>query len=65
VRVDDDGGGGLARPVQHAGGHAGTPHALDGKIKILSVAGLLANVIRAVFTDDSVSDIFAGEHQLF
>jgi ribose-phosphate pyrophosphokinase len=38
---------------------------LDGKIKILSVAGLLANVIRAVFTDDSVSDIFAGEHQLF
>jgi ribose-phosphate pyrophosphokinase len=38
---------------------------LDGKIKILSVAGVLANVIRAVFTDDSVSDIFSGEHQLF
>ncbi len=37
----------------------------DGKIKILSVAGVLANVIRAVFTDESVSDIFAGEHQLF
>jgi ribose-phosphate pyrophosphokinase len=38
---------------------------LDAKIKILSVAGVLANVIRAVFTDDSVSDIFSGEHQLF
>jgi len=37
----------------------------DDKIKILSVAGILAKVIRAVFTDDSVSDIFAGEHQLF
>lgn len=37
----------------------------DDKIEVLSVAGVLANVIRAVFTDDSVSDIFAGEHQLF
>jgi len=37
----------------------------DVKIKILSVAGILARVIRAVFTDESVSDIFAGEHQLF
>jgi ribose-phosphate pyrophosphokinase len=37
----------------------------DDKIKVLSIAGVLANVIRAVFTDDSVSDIFAGEHQLF
>lgn len=37
----------------------------DDRIKVLSVAGVLANVIRAVFTDESVSDIFAGEHQLF
>jgi len=41
------------------------PGPRDDKIKVLSVAGTLANVIRAVFTDDSVSDIFAGEHQLF
>lgn len=37
----------------------------DTKIKVLSVAGVLAKVIFAVFKDESVSDIFAGEHQLF
>jgi ribose-phosphate pyrophosphokinase len=37
----------------------------DTKIKVLSVAGILAKVLRAVFDDESVSDIFAGEHQLF
>jgi ribose-phosphate pyrophosphokinase len=37
----------------------------DTKIKVLSVAGVLAKVLRAVFDDESVSDIFAGEHQLF
>jgi ribose-phosphate pyrophosphokinase len=37
----------------------------DTKIKVLSVAGLLAKTIGAVFGDESVSDIFAGEHQLF
>jgi len=37
----------------------------DTKIKVLSVAGVLAKVIGAVFDDESVSDIFAGEHQLF
>jgi len=37
----------------------------DTKIKVLTVAGVLARVISAVFKDESVSDIFAGEHQLF
>ena len=37
----------------------------DTKIKVLSVAGILAKVLRAVFDDESVSDIFSGEHQLF
>ena len=37
----------------------------DTKIKVLSVAGVLAKTIGAVFEDESVSDIFAGEHQLF
>jgi ribose-phosphate pyrophosphokinase len=39
-------------------------HAPD-KIKTLSVADILARSIRAIFTDDSVSELFAGENQLF
>jgi ribose-phosphate pyrophosphokinase len=39
-------------------------HAPD-KIKVLSVADILARSIRAIFTDDSVSELFAGENQLF
>lgn len=39
------------------------PH--DDKIKILSVADILANTIKSVFDDESVSDLFAGENQLF
>ena len=34
-------------------------------IEVLSISGLLAETIRNVFSDDSVSAIFAGENQLF
>ena len=34
-------------------------------IKVLSVAQTLADSIRRIFADDSVSEIFAGENQLF
>jgi phosphoribosylpyrophosphate synthetase len=32
---------------------------------VLSVADILANTIRNVFENESVSDLFAGENQLF
>ena len=32
---------------------------------MLSTAGTFADSIRRIFTDDSVSEIFAGENQLF
>lgn len=35
------------------------------KIKVISAANTLADSIRRIFTDDSVSEIFAGENQLF
>ncbi len=35
------------------------------KITVLSTAGTFADSIRRIFTDDSVSEIFAGENQLF
>lgn len=35
------------------------------KIKILTVADILTDSIRRIFTDDSVSEIFSGENQLF
>ena len=34
-------------------------------VEVLSIAGILAETIRNVFCDDSVSAIFAGENQLF
>ncbi|MBM3679086.1 MAG: ribose-phosphate pyrophosphokinase [Actinobacteria bacterium] len=34
-------------------------------VEVLSVAGILADTIQNVFSDDSVSAIFAGENQLF
>jgi ribose-phosphate pyrophosphokinase len=34
-------------------------------IKILSVADVLTDTIRRIFTDDSVSEVFGGENQLF
>ena len=37
----------------------------DTKIKVLSVADVLANTIKNVFEDESVSDLFAGENSLF
>ncbi len=40
---------------------AGAPE----NITVLSTAGTLADSIRRIFTDDSVSEIFAGENQLF
>ena len=35
------------------------------KIRVLTVSNILADTIRNVFADDSVSAIFAGENQLF
>lgn len=37
----------------------------NSKIKVLSVADILARTIRNVFEDESVSEIFAGDNQLF
>jgi len=37
----------------------------DDKITVLSVADILADTIRNVFEDESVSELFAGENQLF
>jgi ribose-phosphate pyrophosphokinase len=37
----------------------------DTKIKVLSVADILANTIKNVFEDESVSELFAGENALF
>jgi ribose-phosphate pyrophosphokinase len=34
-------------------------------ITVLSTADLLTDSIRKIFTDESVSEIFAGENQLF
>jgi ribose-phosphate pyrophosphokinase len=34
-------------------------------IKVLSVADILTDTMRRIFTDDSVSEVFGGENQLF
>ena len=44
--------------------HPQRPGAPD-KITVISTAQTLADSIRRIFTDDSVSEIFAGENQLF
>ena len=58
-----------ARVARQGGrGHrhrAGRTRASDGKIKVLSVADTLASTIKNVFEDESVSELFAGENQLF
>jgi ribose-phosphate pyrophosphokinase len=36
-----------------------------GKIVVLSTADILADTIRSVFADESVSELFQGENQLF
>jgi ribose-phosphate pyrophosphokinase len=41
------------------------PLAKPDNVEVISVAGILAETIRNVFSDDSVSAIFAGENQLF
>ena len=41
------------------------PVEAPGKVKVLSVARILADTIDNVFRDDSVSAIFEGENQLF
>jgi ribose-phosphate pyrophosphokinase len=35
------------------------------KIRVLTIAPILANTIHNVFSDDSVSEVFMGENQLF
>ena len=42
-----------------------TPSRKPDNVEVLTVAGILADTIRNVFADDSVSAIFAGENQLF
>ena len=41
------------------------PDAPPGLIKVVSVARILADSVHNVFCDESVSEIFAGENQLF
>ena len=41
------------------------PVEAPAKVKVLSVARILADTIDNVFRDDSVSAIFEGENQLF
>jgi ribose-phosphate pyrophosphokinase len=41
------------------------PREKPQNVEVLTVAGILAETIRNVFADDSVSAIFAGENQLF
>jgi ribose-phosphate pyrophosphokinase len=41
------------------------PAGAPDNITVLSTAGTFADSIRRIFTDDSVSEIFAGENQLF
>ena len=36
-----------------------------GNLQVLSVADILTDTIRRIFTDDSVSEVFGGENQLF
>ena len=41
------------------------PEAIREKIVVLSAAGILADTIHNVFADESVSELFQGENQLF
>ncbi|MDQ3630793.1 MAG: ribose-phosphate diphosphokinase, partial [Actinomycetota bacterium] len=34
-------------------------------VRVLSCADLLTDTIRQIFTDESVSEVFGGENQLF
>jgi hypothetical protein len=39
------------------------PSPLPDKIKVVSIAPIVASTIQAVFEDESVSEIFQGENQ--
>jgi ribose-phosphate pyrophosphokinase len=39
------------------------PEKLFDKLEVLSVAGIIADALNAVFEDTSVSEIFGGENQ--
>jgi ribose-phosphate pyrophosphokinase len=41
------------------------PTGAPDNVKVLSCANLLTDSIRRIFTDDSVSDVFGGDNQLF
>jgi ribose-phosphate pyrophosphokinase len=41
------------------------PPGAPSNIRVLSCADLLTDSIRRIFTDDSVSEVFGGENQLF
>jgi ribose-phosphate pyrophosphokinase len=41
------------------------PPGMPDNIQVLSVADLLTDSIRRIFTDDSVAEVFGGENQLF
>ena len=41
------------------------PPGAPDNITVLSCADLLTDSIRRIFTDDSVSEVFGGENQLF
>ena len=54
------------RPTdRHRHGCRSIPSTKPDNVEVLTVAGILADTIRNVFADDSVSAIFAGENQLF
>jgi ribose-phosphate pyrophosphokinase len=38
---------------------------MPDNIEVLTCADLLTDSIRRIFTDDSVSEVFRGENQLF
>ena len=40
-------------------------HGAPANVRVLSCAELLTDSIRRIFTDDSVSEVFGGENQLF
>jgi ribose-phosphate pyrophosphokinase len=41
------------------------PPGAPENIQVLSCSDLLTDTIRRIFTDDSVSEVFGGENQLF
>ena len=53
-------------PVQHHGDrHDPAGRRRPEHIKVLTTADILTDSVRRIFTDDSVSEIFQGENQLF